>query len=192
MGKEDLYDVRPEQYPTVIRELIRHENDVTNHRTMWLLVSQGFLVNAYVIGKADRGAANTIAVAGILVTLSAFIMLYRSYQARGYLRFLGEKAKQGALREADLPLEGLPARRVKDWQKGRWLCPWLERLSHLLEMNILLPAFSVTLWMCTLLARTVALPMWILSVMAFLITVVTMWGALVILVKWQKKYDEGP
>ena len=33
-----MYDVRPEQYTTVIREMIRHENDVTNHRIMWLLV----------------------------------------------------------------------------------------------------------------------------------------------------------
>ena len=30
-----LYDVRPEQYATVIREMIRHEDDVTNHRIMW-------------------------------------------------------------------------------------------------------------------------------------------------------------
>ena len=31
-----MYDVRPEQYAIAIRELIRHENDVTNHRIMWL------------------------------------------------------------------------------------------------------------------------------------------------------------
>jgi len=29
-----MYDVRQEQYATVIREMIRHENDVTNHRIM--------------------------------------------------------------------------------------------------------------------------------------------------------------
>ena len=38
MEHRPMYDVRPEQYATVIRELIRHENDVTNHRIMWLLV----------------------------------------------------------------------------------------------------------------------------------------------------------
>ena len=43
-----MYDVGPEQYATVIRELIRHENDVTNHRIMWLLIVQGLLLNAYV------------------------------------------------------------------------------------------------------------------------------------------------
>ena len=38
-----MHDVRPEQYPTVMREMIRHENDVTNHRLMWLLIVQGLL-----------------------------------------------------------------------------------------------------------------------------------------------------
>ncbi len=48
-----MYDVGKEQYPTVIREMIRHENDVTNHRIMWLLVGQGFIANAFVV--AERG-----------------------------------------------------------------------------------------------------------------------------------------
>ena len=29
-----MHDVRPEQYARVIREMIRNENDVTNHRIM--------------------------------------------------------------------------------------------------------------------------------------------------------------
>jgi len=83
-----MYDVRPEQYTTVIREMIRHENDVTNHRIMWLLIGQGFLANAFV--GAERSSASgllMLSLAGILVTLSAFLMLYKSYQARGYLQF---------------------------------------------------------------------------------------------------------
>ena len=46
-----MYDVRQDQYPTVIREMIRHENDLTNHRIMWLLVGQGFIANAYVSAR---------------------------------------------------------------------------------------------------------------------------------------------
>jgi hypothetical protein len=92
-----MYDVPREQYASVIRELIRHENDVTNHRIMWLLVMQGLLVNAYVGVREDAEAANGLAVAGILVTLSAFVMLYKSYQARGYLHFLGSEAKRGEI-----------------------------------------------------------------------------------------------
>jgi hypothetical protein len=32
-----MYDVKQEQYTAVIREMIRHENNVTNHLIMWLL-----------------------------------------------------------------------------------------------------------------------------------------------------------
>ena len=34
---EPNYDVRRDQSRVGIREMIRHENDVTNHRIMWLL-----------------------------------------------------------------------------------------------------------------------------------------------------------
>ena len=81
----DRYDVGPEQYATVIRELIRHEDDVTNHRIMWLLIVQGLLINAYVGVRQDLEATLGLAWAGIVVTFSAFVMLYKSYQARGYL-----------------------------------------------------------------------------------------------------------
>ena len=77
------YDVRQEQYASVIREMIRHENDVTNHRIMWLLIGQWFLANAFVV--AERGSGTgllMLALAGIFVTLSTFVMLYKSYQAR--------------------------------------------------------------------------------------------------------------
>ena len=79
-----MYDVRPEQYPTVIREMIRHENDVTNHRIMCLLIVQGLIANACVTAGRESGRiASVFAAMGILVTLSAFILLYKSHQARG-------------------------------------------------------------------------------------------------------------
>jgi hypothetical protein len=45
-----MNEVRQEQYATVIREMIRHENEVTNHGIIWLLIGQGFLANAFVSG----------------------------------------------------------------------------------------------------------------------------------------------
>lgn len=36
-----------------------------------------------------------LGLAGLFVALSAFVMLYQSYQARGYLRFPGQQAKRG-------------------------------------------------------------------------------------------------
>jgi hypothetical protein len=88
-----MYDVPKEQYVTVIREMIRHENDLTNHRTMWLLIVQGLLANAYVAARGGLGrpVILMLSLVGIFVNLSAFVMLYKSYQARGYLHFLGRK-----------------------------------------------------------------------------------------------------
>jgi hypothetical protein len=113
-----MHDVRPEQYTTVIREMIRHENDVTNHRVMWLLIGQGFIATAFV--SAVREGATTdlmLPLVGILVTLSAFVMLYKSYRARGYLLFLGQQAKQGTLPEQHLPLTGWPRERIEGRSK---------------------------------------------------------------------------
>ena len=119
-----MYDVRPEHYTTVIRDMIKHEDDVTNHRIMWLLVGQGFIANAFVSGARAAGHF-MLPVAGVFVTLSALVMLYKSYQARGYLQFLGKQAKQGTLQEEDLPLMGWPRKRIKGWWKEVWVCPWI-------------------------------------------------------------------
>jgi hypothetical protein len=149
---ESLHDVRPEQYAMVIREMIRHENDVTNHRIMWMLIGQGFIANAYVSAKT-QGALNDaiLLLAGILVALSAFLMLYKSYHARGYLEFLGQQAKQGALHEEDLPLTGWPRRRTRDWWRGGWARPWVGQAGDLLEPWVFLPWLFVFMWMTVLL-----------------------------------------
>src|SRR6516164_1733881 len=116
-----MRDVEPRLYTTVIREMIRHENDVTNHRIMWLLIGQGLIANAYVsTGSKQVELEAPLAIVGILVTLSAFVILYKSYRARGYLEFLGDEAKRGTLREEHLPLFGWPDKRIKGWRKKVW------------------------------------------------------------------------
>ena len=96
MMSDVTYDVPRQQYPTIIRELIRHENDVTNHGIMWLLIGQGFITNAYDSVKVqDATTFSMLGLVGMPIALSAFVMLYRSYQARWYLQFLGQQAKQG-------------------------------------------------------------------------------------------------
>ena len=74
-----MFDVRQEQYAAVIRDMIRHEDDVTNHRIMWLLVGQGFFANAFVAVKTD-GNVLALCAAGIFLTLSAFAMLYSAHR----------------------------------------------------------------------------------------------------------------
>jgi len=147
-----VHDVRPEQYPTVIREMIRHEDDVTNHRVMWLLVGEGFVANAYVSVKSGNLAQfSLISLLGIVISLSAFRMLYQSYQAKGYLEFLGQKAEQGALQEKDLPLMGWPRSRIKGWWRTVWSHRWIRRTRDLLEPWILLPYLFANMWVLVLL-----------------------------------------
>ena len=157
MESQCINDVRPDQYPNVIRDLIKHEDGVTNHRLMWLLIVQGLLVNAYVVVRADERAAYGIATAGILVTLSAFVMLYKSYQARGYLHFLGAEAKLGRLSEQYLRLDGWPSTRIKNWRKGLWVCPWLKRPGDLMEPMLSLPLLIIGAWLYLMLRRRVTL-----------------------------------
>lgn len=51
-----MHDVPPQSYTTVLRDMIKHENELTNHRIMWLLIGQGFIANAYV-SEQHRGTA---------------------------------------------------------------------------------------------------------------------------------------
>jgi hypothetical protein len=146
MVSDVMYDVPQQQYPSIIRDLIRHENEVTNHRIMWLLLGQGFTANAYISAKVqDAPTFSMLGVVGMLIALSAFLMLYRSYQARGYLQFLGQHAKQGTLREDQLPLTGWPRNRIKDW-RSEWVCRWFRQARDLFEPWLMLPFIFTCMW----------------------------------------------
>ena len=170
-----MYDVRREQYAAVIREMIRHEDDVTNHRVMWLLIGQGFIANAFVVARNGKNVSETtnvmLSAAGILVTLSAFVMLYKSYQARGYLNFLGQQAKQGKLQEEYLPLVGWPGKRIKNWWRDAWLCPWIRQIGDVLEPWLFLPCFFMCIWLIVLLYQT-GLELAVVFILAAILTVV--------------------
>ena len=170
---DGIYDVRQEQYPAVIREMIRHEDDVTNHRIMWLLVGQGFIANAYILAES-KGTFSIfiLALVGIFVTLSAFLMLYRSYQARGYLQFLGNQAKQGMLREEDLPLKGWPRKRVKGWWRDVWICPWIRQAGDLLEPWLFLPYLFMCMWLTVLMQHLTRLDIAVDFTLAAILTAV--------------------
>jgi hypothetical protein len=187
-----MYDVPPAQYASVIRELIRHENDVTNHRIMWLLVMQGLLVNAYVGVRQDLEAANGLAVAGILVTLSAFVMLYKGYQARGYLRFLGTEAKRGKLPEEYLELDGWPKNRIKHWRSNVWICPWLERAGDLLEPYLSLPIIIVSAWTFLPLQRWLPFHPGIVLVIATILATLILLVFCMVWIWYQEKEEKEP
>jgi hypothetical protein len=186
-----MNDVEPRFYTTVIREMIRHENDVSNHRIMWLLIGQGLIANAYVsAGSHQANVVTVLSVVGILVTLSAFVILYKSYQARGYLQFLGDKAKQGALREEELPLFGWPPKRIKGWWRNVWVCPWLGKTSDLLEPYFFLPGLLGLAWLFVLASHQSQLAKGILLIVCVLLTLGMFSGVCIVWV-WLQRGDEA-
>ncbi len=188
-----MHDVEPRLYTTVIREMIRHENDVTNHRIMWLLIGQGLIANAYVSAGAERTRiVSVLAPVGILVTLSTFVILYKSYQARGYLDFLGGQAKAGTLPEDYLPLFGWPARRIKNWRNKIWPCPWLGRAGDLLEPYIFLPSLLVLAWLFVLARHEFDLSSGILLPLCVLLTAVLLSALCMTWVWWERKHEDLP
>jgi hypothetical protein len=186
-----MHDVDPKLYPTVIREMIRHENDLTNHRIMWLLIVQGLIANAAVTAGRESGeTTSALAIVGILVTLSAFVILYKSYQARGYLQFLGNEAKQGTLREEDLPLIGWPSRRIKGWWKKVWPCPWIGKGSELLEPFFFLPGLLLLTWLFVALRHCLAFGVGVLAALSAMLAVLIISVLCSVWVAWQQM-DEG-
>jgi hypothetical protein len=187
-----MQDVDPSLYTTVIREMLRHENDVTNHRIMWLLIVQGLIANAVVAAgqQSGGGIASELAVVGILVTLSAFIILYKSYQARGYLQFLGQEAKRGTLRVEDLPLLGWPKKRIKGWRKQVWPCPWLGHVSELLEPFFFLPGLLIQAWLFVLLQSWLGLGAGILLLLSAVLAAVILAALCIVWVWWQSMDEE--
>jgi len=185
-----MYDVRLEHYATVIREMIRHENDVTNHRIMWLLIGQGCIANAYILAERKGTSMDfLIPLVGILITLSAFLMLYKSYMARGYLEFLGKQAKQGSLQEEHLPLVGWPRKRIKGWWMDVWVCPWFQQSGDLLEPWLLLPCIFMFMWMAVLLSRRTILDTGGILVLAVILTAVIFTVFCIVLV-WSRGKDD--
>ena len=133
---------------------------------------------------------SALGIVGILVTLSAFVILYKSYQARGYLQFLGSEAKQGTLREQDLPLFGWPRKRIKSWWKKVWPCPWIGQGSELLEPFFFLPTLLVMAWLFVLLRQWLALGAGLLAVLSAILAVVIIAMFCMMWVWWQRKDEE--
>jgi hypothetical protein len=189
---EVMHDVRPEQYASVIREMIRHENDVTNHRIMWLLIGEGFIANAYVTAKPGQSAAYLLlGLVGLLLAFSAFEMLYRSYQARGYLQFLGLQAKQGTLQEEQLPLLGWPRNRIKGWRRNAWVSPWFRQFRDLFEPWLVLPYVFTLVWTSSLLHQQSGLSSTIVLTLGILLSAAILSVSCVVLVWSQSDADEA-
>jgi len=190
-GVLSMSDVQEQNYATVIREMMRHENDVTNHRIMWLLIGQGFIANAYVSAETMGKLSNRmLPLVGLLITLSAFLMLYKSYQARGYLLFLGALAKQGALREEHLPLAGWPRKRIKGWRRDTWVCPWVERAGDILEPWLFLPSLFLFVWLTVMLQKQTMMDIGMVLLLGGILTAMIVSVFCIVLVWSQGKNED--
>ena len=185
-----LYDIRKDQYPTALRELLRHENDLTNHRIMWLLIGQGFIANAFLTTNGSVTVKFGLQVVGILLALSAFVMLYKSYQARGYIEYLGNRAKEGTLAEEYLPLMGWPRKRMAGWRTEFWVCPWIRKADDALEPWSFLPVLFIFMWTTGLIHSQWTLGATPAVLLAVALTFVILSVYCVVVVHYQMKEEE--
>lgn len=113
-----------EAYAEVLRALIKQENDLTNHRTTWLLVAQGILfAAAATFLKIDWFLALVIATLGIVVALSIGHALENSYKSRQYLKKQWrDRVSISEFKWEDFPpLDG----GYPELKPIKWLFPWI-------------------------------------------------------------------
>ncbi len=64
-------------YHRIIREMIRHENEVRNSRNNWFMVIQGLLFNAFINPLVHQKdllvSSNTVCIIGIVIAFIGFI-----------------------------------------------------------------------------------------------------------------------
>jgi len=114
------------EYGDRIRALIRHENDITNHRTTWLLVIQALLVTAASNFLKDfPEIVLGIVVIGILVAYSIGDSLTASLRSRVALKKMWSRRleREGYALDDMLPVDGAFAPgEVRGWLlPGRFL-----------------------------------------------------------------------
>jgi len=159
---------------------------------MWLLVGQGFIANASVSAKNVSASTNVIlSLVGILVSLSAFVMLYQSYQARGYLQFLGQQVKQGTLQAEHIPLTGWPKNRIKGWWRNYWVGPWIRQPRDLFEPWLLLPYLFISMWMIILLRVWSRMDTAVISILGMILPAAILSTSCIVLVRSQGKDDNS-
>ena len=133
-----------ESHAVVLRALIRQENDVTNHRTTWLLVAQGILfAAAAAFLKVNWFPALVVGGVGILVALSIGHALRNSYESRLYLkRKWRERLQASGFKWEDFPpLDGgNPELKTINWLFPWTFLPWVIGIAWVLLIGYAIAA----------------------------------------------------
>lgn len=112
-----------EKRADILRALIRHENEVTNHRTAWLLVSQGILfAAAAAFVKVHWFPTIVVGLIGVGIAVSIGHSLRNSFHSRQYFKnsWLDLLALRGFKWEDFPPLDG----GFPDLKHYKWLAAW--------------------------------------------------------------------
>ena len=134
------------EYGDKLRALIRHENEVSNHRVTWLMVTEGLLVTSVsAVFKESLVATGSLAVVGILVSVSVGQSLKNSYESRQHFKKLWRKRIEDRKYDEDdvLPLDG----GYKGNKAITWLLPgtfipklvvvaWVGVLGHVIFQGL--------------------------------------------------------
>ncbi len=116
------------EYASVIREMIQHENLLTDHRLRWMLILEGILF-AGVASFWKMYWVPLVAVAGlgIVTAVSVYHALWLSARARGHLRQLYQQKLElhPELRDEIPPVAGdIPGLVAFPWPYPWKLLPW--------------------------------------------------------------------
>jgi hypothetical protein len=86
-ASKDEARVELEKHAEILRALIRQENDVTNHRTAWLLVSQGILfAAAATFVRIHWFPTIVVGALGLSIAISIGHTLRNSFDSRQYFK----------------------------------------------------------------------------------------------------------
>lgn len=138
-----------EKHAEILRALIRHENEVTNHRTAWLLVAQGILFAAAAnFIKVHWFPTVVVGVIGFGIAMSIGHSLSNSFDSRQYFKnsWRSLVSERGLRWEDFPPLDGgFPGLKHR-----KWLAPWNFIPKALMAAWILLVIYFVAAEICAI------------------------------------------
>ena len=93
------------------------------------------------------------------------------------------------MKEEHLPLVGWPRKRIKDWWRDVWVCPWIGHAGDMLEPWLFLPCLFMFMWLADLLQRRTLLTTVVALILAAILTAV-IFSVFCIILVWSQGKDE--
>ncbi|HZF18498.1 MAG TPA: hypothetical protein VE008_02195 [Burkholderiales bacterium] len=138
-----------EKHAEILRSLIRHENEVTNHRTAWLLVSQGILLAAAAaFVKIHWFPTIVVGALGLGIAISIAHSLSNSFDSRQYFK----NSWRDLLDKRDLKWEDFPPLDggFPGLKPIKWLAAWKFIPRALIVGWVLLIGYFATATLCAI------------------------------------------